>query len=133
MCMTLTKDRILPKIAESDMTVLKIISIADINSNTFSSEIQRYRYIRNVPTPHIEVKVEPFICDCNLCRGLYGISEGYHSYSLKQTSVELAKDENKRRLWTSYVYCTIPKGTKYWENAHGNIVSETITITGVVT
>jgi len=131
--MTLTKDRILPKIAESDMTVLKIISIADINSNTFSSEIQRYRYIRNVPTPHIEVKVEPFICDCNLCRGLYGISEGYHSYSLKQTSVELAKDENKRRLWTSYVYCTIPKGTKYWENAHGNIVSETITINGVVT
>ena len=69
----------------------------------------------------------------NLCRGLYGISEGYHSYSLKQTSVEQAKNENKRRLWTSYVYCTIPKGTKYWENTHGNIVSETITINGVVT
>ena len=133
MCMTLTKDRILPKIVESDMTVLKVTSISDINSNTFTSDIQRYVYIRNVPAPHIEVKIEPFVCDCNLCRGLYGISEGYHSYSLKQTSIEQAKDENKNRLWSIYVHCTIPKGTKYWEDAHGNIVSETITINGVVT
>jgi len=131
--MTLTKDRILPKIAESDMTVLKVTSVSDINSNTFSSDIQKYVYIRNVPAPHIEVKVEPFVCDCNLCRKLYSISEGYHSYSLKKVSIEYAKKENKRQTCIAYVHCTIPKGTKYWENIHGNIVSETITINGVVT
>ena len=68
------------------------------------------------------------------------IEEGFHSYSAEKTSIRCSINDSVLRLdsenkigFDVYFYkpailiCVIPKGTTYYENKNGEIVSEEIT------
>lgn len=129
------------KIAKQDFYVYKLGYAA---SNGFRSLYQNFIYIPGVINK--EVKMIPFIRNYNmykLIKEKYGeIFEGYHSYKdiampysdlgLYYRTIYLGKIAESIRLNHIYSIATfiIPKGSEYYENRDGEIVSSNIIYTG---
>ncbi len=129
------------KIAEQDFYVYKIGRVSD---KGFSSLYQNFIYIPGVLNE--EVKMSPIIHNYNiheLMKDYYGmIYEGYHSYKdiampysdlgLHSRTIYLGKIAENIRLNNIYSIATfiIPKGSEYYENNNGEIVSSNIIYTG---
>lgn len=124
------------KIAEKDFYVYKIGRVPW--NSIFVSHFKNFDYI-----PKVRNRKIPLIVQCP-CRGTYIIQEGYHSYkwiAIDNTNphegcLHLGNyDPALKENLSLYKYCCIgtfiiPKGTKYFENEHGHIVSSEIIYTG---
>lgn len=127
MCWTTLYDKNLqPLIAEDDMTVLKVLS------KDLKSPFQlNFQYILNENTPHVPIKLE-----LSYWQKEDIINDGYHSVSIKQHSSLKFDELTGKYLYKNSVFpdgnclfeAIIPKGTKYYENEYGEIVSEIIRI-----
>ena len=129
------------KIAKRDFYVYKLGYAA---SNGFRSLYQNFIYVPGVINK--KVKLEPVIPDYKIYKLMmeqYGtIYEGYHSYKditmpysdLGSWSriIYLGRIAENVRLHNIYSIATfiVPKGSKYYENDNGEIVSSDIIYTG---
>ena len=130
------------KIAERDFYVYKLGRVSD---RGFISLYQNFIYVPRVLNE--KIKMRPIIIDNysihKLLKEQYGIIyEGYHSYkditmpysdlgSWSRT-IYLGRIAENVRLHNIYSIATfiIPKGSKYYENDDGEIVSSDIIYTG---
>lgn len=129
------------KIAERDFYVYKLGRVSD---RGFISLYQNFIYVPRVLNE--KIKMRPIIIDYSIHKLLeeqYGIIyEGYHSYkditmpysdlgSWSRT-IYLGRIAENVRLYNIYSIATfiIPKGSKYYENDDGEIVSSDIIYTG---
>ena len=124
------------KIAEKDFYVYKIGRVPW--DSIFVSHFKNFDYIPKVCNRKIPLIVQ------YPCRGTYIIQEGYHSYkwiAIDNTNphercLHLGNyDPALKENLSLYEYCCIgtfmiPKGTEYFENEHGHIVSSDIIYTG---
>ena len=124
------------KIAERDFYVYKIGKV--IRDDIFISDIRGYSYIPKCPNRI--VSLIPY----NLYGGGDIIDAGYHSYKwiaidntnpyercLYLGNYDNALKENLSLYGHCYIGTfIIPKGTKYFENEYGHIVSSDIIYTG---
>lgn len=129
------------KIAKRDFYVYKIGRVSD---KGFNSLYQNFIYIPGVLNE--KVKIRPIIHNFSIHKLLeeqYGvIYEGYHSYKditmpysgLRSyyRTIYLGKIAEDIRLNNIYSIATfiIPKGSEYYENRAGEIVSSSIIYTG---
>ena len=129
------------KIAKRNFYVYKLGRVSD---KGFSSLYQNFIYIPGVLNE--KVKISPIMSNYSiykLMKEQYGtIYEGYHSYkdiampysdlSLHSRTIYLGKIAENIRLHNIYSIATfiIPKGSEYYENAAGEIVSSNIIYTG---
>lgn len=129
------------KIAKRDFYVYKLGYVSD---KGFNSLYQDFIYIPGVLNE--TVKMRPLISNYSiylLLKEQYGIIyEGYHSYrdiampysdlGLHSRTIYLGKIAENIRLNNSYSIATfiIPKGSEYYENNNGEIVSSNIIYTG---
>lgn len=81
-----------------------------------TSESWRYKYILGRKNPKISITVDSDEIS-------WYIQEGYHSLKYPPAI-------NARRY--TILKCTIPKGTTYYENSSGEIVSEELIITEII-
>lgn len=141
MCWT-GNDMAIKKIAERDFYVYKIGKV--IENNIFISDIRGYSYIPK--RPNRTIPLVPYgLCVGNYIIDSYIIDRGYHSYKwvalddsyLNERCLCLGNYDNalKENLSLYGGYCCIgtfiiPKGTEYFENEHGHIVSSDIIYTG---
>lgn len=124
------------KIAERDFYVYKIGRV--ISDAIFVSDIRGYSYVPKYPN-----RIVPLV-PYSLCVDSYIVDRGYHSYkwvALDNTypnerclclgNYNPALKENIS-LYKGCCIATfiIPKGTEYFENEHGHIVSSEIIYTG---
>ena len=124
------------RIAEKDFYVYKIGKI--VWNNIFISDIRGYNYVPKCPN-----RIVPLV-PYSPCVGDYTIDRGYHSY--KWVALD-DTDPNCRCLCLGnyiraleeplegYKFCCIatfivPKGSEYFENKYGHIVSSEIIYTG---
>lgn len=126
-------------IAEKEIKVIKVFS--RIDKDVLYSPIWNFPYVFNTAMKNITVIPNShFIGEKDGTHIIiYMINEGYHSYSL---STQFSKYErviiiHKGLSWDCYfdnicTECTIPAGTIYYENEHGEIVSETIIINRII-
>ena len=119
------------KVAEKDIEVYKIGRVQD---NRFICEFRNFSYKKGVPNEELVLK--------EICwMGSISINEGYHSY--KRVSIRFNSLSGKVKyiyrgyiiqpyLDDSYDLATfiIPKGSIYYENFDGEIVSSNIVYTG---
>lgn len=129
------------KTAKNDIVVYKL---GYVTEEGFSSLYQNYIYVpREINT---EVKIRPFIHNYNIYKlekEQYGIVyEGYHSYKeitmpyselyIDSRMVHLGKTVDRISLFNLYHIATfiIPKGSEYYENEDGELVSSNIIYTG---
>ena len=130
------------KIAKRDFYVYKLGRVSD---RGFISLYQNFIYVPRVLNE--KIKMRPIIIDNysihKLLEEQYGIIyEGYHSYkditmsysdlgSCSRT-IYLGRIAENVRLYNIYSIATfiIPKGSKYYENDDGEIVSSDIIYTG---
>ena len=129
------------KIAERDFYVYKLGRVSD---RGFISLYQNFIYVPRVLNE--KIKMRPIIIDYSIYKLLeeqYGIIyEGYHSYkditmpysdlgSWSRT-IYLGRIAENIRLYNIYSIATfiVPKGSKYYENDDGEIVSSDIIYTG---
>lgn len=129
------------KIAKRDFYVYKLGYVSD---KGFNSLYQDFIYIPGVLNE--TVKMRPLISNYSiylLLEEQYGIIyEGYHSYrdiampysdlGLHSRTIYLGKIAENIRLNNIYSIATfiIPKGSEYYENNNGEIVSSNIIYTG---
>lgn len=129
------------KIAKRDFYVYKLGYVSD---KGFNSLYQDFIYIPRVLNEKVEMR--PLISNYSiylLLNEQYGIIyEGYHSYrdiampysdlGLHSRTIYLGKIVENIRLNNSYSIATfiIPKGSEYYENNNGEIVSSNIIYTG---
>ena len=129
------------KIAKRDFYVYKLGYVSD---KGFNSLYQDFIYIPGVLNE--TVKMRPLISNYSiylLLKEQYGIIyEGYHSYrdiampysdlGLHSRTIYLGKIAENIRLNNIYSIATfiIPKGSEYYENNNGEIVSSNIIYTG---
>lgn len=131
MCWT-GDDTAIRKIAERDFYVYKIGKI--VGNNIFISDIRGY-------APKCLNRIVPLVT-YSLGVGNYRIDKGYHSYKditmpysgLRSyyRTIYLGKIAEDIRLNNIYSIATfiIPKGSEYYENRAGEIVSSSILYTG---
>ncbi len=129
------------KIAERDFYVYKLGRVSD---KGFNSLYQDFLYIPRVLNEKVEMRpIIPHYSIYKLLKEQYGIIyEGYHSYrdiampysdlGLHSRTIYLGKIVENIRLNNSYSIATfiIPKGSEYYENNNGEIVSSNIIYTG---
>lgn len=129
------------KIAERDFYVYKLGRVSD---RSFRSLYQNFIYIPGVLND--EVKMRPIIHNYSIYKLFeeqYGmIHEGYHSYKditmpyynigPHSRIIYLGRIAENIRLHNIYSIATfiIPKGSRYYENDSGEIVSSNIIYTG---
>lgn len=127
MCWTTQYDNHLqPLIAEDDMKVLKLLS------EDLKSPFQlNFHYILNENAPYVPIKLE-----ISYWQKEDIINDGYHSFNINHHSILKFEELTEKYLYKNSVFpegsclfeAIIPKGTKYYENEYGAIVSETIRI-----
>lgn len=124
------------KIAEKDFYVYKIGRVP--GDNIFVSHLKNFDYISENRNRKV-----PLIVQCP-CRDIYVVQQGYHSYKWiafddtnpRERCLYLGNYGNALKENLSlYKHCCIgtfiiPKGTKYFENEYGHIVSSEIIYTG---
>ena len=124
------------KIAEKDFYVYKIGRVPW--DNIFVSHLKNFDYVSKNRNRKV-----PLIVQCP-CRDIYVVQQGYHSYKWiafddatpHERCLYLGNYDNALKENLSlYGHCCIgtfiiPKGTKYFENEHGHIVSSDIIYTG---
>ena len=129
------------KIAKRDFYVYKLGYAA---SNGFCSLYQNFIYIPGVINKEVKmIPLEPNYNIYRLMKEQYGrIYEGYHSYKdiampysdlgSYYRTIYLGKIAEDIRLHNTYSIATfiIPKGSEYYENKAGEIVSSSIIYTG---
>ena len=140
---TYNKDYTVKKIAEKDIEVFKIIH--DDNTPYFQEGIT-YEVGKICPT--VKIDVIERICNEGVADNIasFRIFEGYHSYSKENCYLEehewvkyctrLVRRKSDNAVTICYygkldgeyklADFIIPKGTTYYENEYGEIVSETI-------
>lgn len=129
------------KIAKKDIIVYKV---GYMSGESFCSLYLNYTYVPKETNK--EVKIDPFIYNYNICKERKKqeciIYTGYHSY--KEVSmpyselgtssrlVYLGRTVERINLFNLYYVATfiIPKGSEYYENDEGEIVSSNIIYTG---
>lgn len=116
-----------PKIAENDMTVLKVLRTD--SDGYLSGPFYRYKYELGKQNEYVQL-----ICNNS------EIKNGYHSFELCENaemtdySISLHYANKPKITWVksflseTLYKCIIPKGTKYYLNEGHNIVSETIIV-----
>ena len=125
------------KIAEKDFYVYKIGRVPW--NNIFVSHLKNFDYVSKNRNRKIPLIVQyPY-------RDICVVQQGYHSYkwiafddtNLRERCLYLGNYDNalKENLSLYGGYCCIgtfiiPKGTEYFENEHGHIVSSDIIYTG---
>ena len=120
------------RVAEKDIEVYKIGRVQD---NRFNCEFQWYSYEKGVVNKELVLKEEPHWL------GYITINEGYHSY--KRVSIRFNSLSGKvKYIYRGYIIqpylddlydlatFIIPKGSIYYENLDGEIVSSNIVYTG---
>ena len=119
------------KVAEKDIEVYKIGRVQD---NRFICEFRNFSYKKGVPNEELVLK--------EICwMGSISINEGYHSY--KRVSIRFNSLSGKiKYIYRGYkiqpyldglydlATFIIPKGSIYYENLDGEIVSSNIVYTG---
>ena len=119
------------KVAERDINVYKIGRVQD---NRFICEFQHFYYEKWISNKELVLRE-------NLWMGSISINEGYHSY--KSVSIEFnSLSDTIKFIYRGYVRYPyrdglydlatfiIPKGSIYYENLDGEIVSSNILYTG---
>lgn len=119
------------KVAEKDINVYKIGRVQD---NRFICEFRNFYYEKWIPNKELVLRE-------NLWAGNISINEGYHSY--KSVSIEFnSLSDTIKFIYRGYVRYPyrdglydlatfiIPKGSVYYENLDGEIVSSNILYTG---
>lgn len=145
MCWSSNKNPI-PQIAEKDIEVLKICRQFDFqkSNDCASSYYASYLYRIDVETTRIPLKVNKRRQRHTTTFG-YIINEGYHSYDPDKVKLNIDKFGDVKVICYDEVegeycdlgyfsrfpnlvklLCIIPKGTTYYENVRGEIVSECI-------
>lgn len=129
--------RCIRKIAKRDITVYKL---GRISENNFISLYKDYTYEIKKTNKEIELKPDIF-CDSEL-DFIGAIYKGYHSYiyismpysglELCSRAIYLGKRLHYLSLCNPYYVAAfiIPKGSEYYENSKGEIVSSNIIYTG---
>ena len=120
------------KIVDEDLKAIKFFK--DINNYTLISTQDFHRYKLNTKMEDISLRYEKFLTlEDN--KNVYVIEDGYHSYSLKSKFTKNGSEINvyDGSEWIVYdgyicAECIIPKGSKYYENSSGKIVSNTIIV-----
>lgn len=130
------------KIAERDFYVYKLGCVSD---KGFNSLYQDFLYIPRVLNEKVEMSpiIPHYYSIYKLLKEQYGIIyEGYHSYrdiampysdlSLHSRTIYLGKIAENIRLHNIYSIAAfiVPKGSEYYENDNGEIVSSDIIYTG---
>lgn len=131
------------KIAEKDIIVYKLGHVFK-SSGVFSSLYHGYNY--HPKGLNKEVNLVPIVCGRKLsqlpssCLGI--IYSGYHSYRSISLSfmglgsssriIFLGNIKDRISIWNGYYVATfiIPKGSEYYENENGELVSSNIIYTG---
>jgi hypothetical protein len=131
-----------PRIAKNDITVYKI-GLISRSGKTFTSFLREYKYRVGTLQKKINLTALPSYPDSGLCV----IDDGYHSYSagnkiqiddyyisvfmrIKTNAVSTGRVEYFQPV--SIGKFIIPKGTKYYINRYGEVVSEQIMYVGLV-
>ena len=130
------------KIAKRDFYVYKLGRVSD---RGFNSLYQDFLYIPRVLNEKVEISpiIPHYYSTYKLLKEQYGIIyEGYHSYRdiampysdlhPYYRTIYLGKIAEDIRLYNIYSIATfiIPKGSEYYENGGGEIVSSNIIYTG---
>lgn len=141
MCWTSNKAPI-KKIADKNITVIKFFNnIGEVGKNVFLGYFNDFSYCINKETPYIKLNVSgieiPNVDGTS--HKIYNINEGYHSYSIYASfckgdnliTVLKFNVGNYEKYGMTYTcdkfgLCTIPKGSEYYENEIGEIVSSSI-------
>lgn len=130
MCWIGTNDKELtPKVAEDNIPVEKIVKIG---TNIYNEECYYAAYYDKVYELNTTYKTNNmFLHGCE-------VEEGFHSYKgvkiviVKELEAIYIYSKNNVKLdsWSIHdiaiMSCVIPKGSTYYENRHGEIVSDTI-------
>lgn len=115
-------------VAKKDTVVFKTFDNRDISipkwwqfwkKATYNSMYYNYTYVKGKLNPSIDIRVSKDESDYGI--PLYVIERGYHSYATPRASLIPSLTDAK---------CIIPKGTGYYQNRCGDIVSENIIIKG---
>lgn len=132
--MCLITDQKKPKIAEEDMTVYKILIE---NKGIYSAMFQDFEYDLNVLYKTIikrssdmsgmddidEDALTGTFGNWKKSRKLVAYGQGYHSAYKEERLENLARD-----FGGVIMECTIPKGSKYYDNISGLVVSNQLII-----
>lgn len=130
MCWTADEDRCLqPIIAEDDVKVVKILNERFLSSPFYAA----FHYTLNENAPYVPIKLEQTYWDKKDI-----INQGYHSMRITSNTKLVWIEKCDCYKWRNIIFtiddclfdAIIPKGTKYYENEYGEIVSETIRIIG---
>lgn len=136
------------KVADKDIKVYKVVRATHFTNKQGRDEVQAEAWYRRdtVYFPgkryHLGKKISPRrtrnFCECY-------IEEGFHSYSAENTRITysfhygwLKVDSRNKFCLDVYHYlpsvliCIIPKGTTYYENDRGEIVSEELVTQNIV-
>ena len=123
------------KIAKRDFYVYKLGKVSD---RGFKSLYQNFIYEPKEINKKVELNPIQFFLD----ESSYVIYEGYHSYKeitmhyselyIDSRMVHLGKTVDRINLFNLYYIATfiIPKGSEYYENEDGELVSSNIIYTG---
>jgi hypothetical protein len=130
------------KVADKDIKVYKVVRATHFTNKQGRDEVQAEAWYRGntvyfpgkryqLGKPLVRIPTNHF-CECY-------IEEGFHSYSAEKTSMRRSVNDGMLRLdsenrigFDFYLYkpsiliCVIPRGTVYYENENGEIVSEEI-------
>lgn len=124
------------KVAEKDFYVYKIGQV--LKDGTFVSHYKHFKYVPKTRNKTISLIVQVS------CRSVYIIQQGYHSYKWTAFGDTYSNERclclgnynnNLKENLSLYKHCCIatfiiPKGSKYYENEVGIIVSSDIIYTG---
>ena len=127
MCWTIDKNEFVKfpksyhKIADKDIFVYKYGKVSE-DDNCFHPYVKKcFSYKPNVLNEKIKINLEEDE-DMYLHYVYYYIDEGYHSYSYCKEGLHLLSHHNGKFI--------IPKGSEYYQNEYGEIVSSNIMWTG---
>lgn len=109
------------KIAEEDITVYKFGDVYQDDGNFHPCVHDAFKYRPNVLNKEIKLNLETYE-NISFVIFEYYIDEGYHSYSYCKEGLHLLSHHNGKFI--------IPKGSEYYQNEYGEIVSSNIMWTG---
>lgn len=131
MCWVGTNDiELTPKIANDNVPVEKIVTVG---TNIYNEECWYSAYFDKL------YELDKTYKTTNMFLGGHIIEEGFHSYKGVRIIIDrelegiriYSKDGVKLDSWDIHdkaiMSCVIPKGSVYYENKHGEIVSDAIT------